>query len=78
MSDSSQSQVGDLPISEGFILALVASGMACLGTIFKFLLKSRCRSIKICCRGLDCVRELVPPSEMNNISMSPQRPIPPV
>jgi len=63
-----------LPISEGFILALVASGMACLGTIFKFLLKSRCSQIKLCCDCVDCMREPIPAKDLREVEItSPSR-----
>jgi len=63
-----------LPISEGFILALVASGMACLGTVFKFLLKSRCSQIKLCCGCVDCMREPIPAKDLREVEItSPER-----
>ena len=43
--------------SEGLILALVGTATACLAGILKFVLKSRCRSIKLCWNCIECIRE---------------------
>ena len=46
-----------LPISEGFILAIIASLLGCFTGFLKFILKSRCRTINCCCNLISCIRE---------------------
>lgn len=41
----------------GFILTLVASMSACLGIVFTYFLKSRCKNIKCLC--LSCDRDVI-------------------
>jgi len=38
----------------GFVLTVVASMSACMGVVFTYFLKSRCKKIK--CFGLECDR----------------------
>ena len=60
----------NLPISEGFILAIVGTLSACVAAFLKFILKSRCRNIG-CCFGLvSCVRE---PIELTAIEVEATR-----
>ena len=51
-----------------FILSLLTlvggGGMACL----KYFLKSRCTSIKCCC--VECVRDVIPADNLNDVSLS--------
>ena len=60
----------ELPISEGFILAIIGSFSACIALIFKFILKSRCSNIKLCCGLIDCKREVIPPASINDIELA--------
>tara|TARA_R110000751_G_scaffold273466_1_gene374211 strand:- start:198 stop:419 length:222 start_codon:yes stop_codon:yes gene_type:complete len=46
-----------LPISEGFILAIIGTLTACVAAFLKFILKSRCRNIACCCGLISCIRE---------------------
>lgn len=64
----------ELPISEGFILAIVASVFGCIAGFLKFVLKSRCRTISCCCNLITCVREPVELTarEIETRSISPQ------
>jgi len=59
-----------LPIwlDDTFILALV--GIIGGGGVYllTFCLKSRCRVINCCC--LRCERDVIPPTELNNISVA--------
>ena len=41
----------------GFLLTIVASLSACLGVVFSYFLKSRCKNIKTPC--LSCDREVI-------------------
>ena len=54
-----------------FILSLLTlvggGGMACL----KYFLKSRCTSIKCCC--VECVRDVIPADNLNEVSLSGTR-----
>jgi len=51
-----------------FILSLLTlvggGGMVCL----KYFLKSRCTSIKCCC--VECVRDVIPADNLNEVSLS--------
>ena len=40
-----------------FILTMVASMSACLGVLFSYFLKSRCKNIKCCC--ISCDRDVI-------------------
>ena len=59
-----------------FILSLLTlvggGGMVCL----KYFLKSRCTSIKCCC--VECVRDVIPPESINEVSLSGTTRQPPV
>ena len=59
-----------------FILSLLTlvggGGMACL----KYFLKSRCTSIKCCC--MECQRDVIPPDNLNEVSLSGTTRTPPV
>jgi hypothetical protein len=61
---------GSLPISEGFILAIVGSLSACVALIFKFILKSRCSNISLCCGFVNCKREVIPSASINDVELA--------
>ena len=44
-----------------WVLTVLGVGTACLGTLFAYFLKSRCKKIKTCC--FECDRELLTPVE---------------
>ena len=48
--------------SEGFILALVGIGSACLGAFLTFILRSRCTKITCCCCEIQ--RKVLTPDEI--------------
>lgn len=54
----------------GFLITLIGSIGACLGVVFTYFLKSRCRTIKTCC--FECKRDVIEIKkdniEINNIS----------
>ena len=60
----------ELPISEGFILAIIGSFSACVALIFKFILKSRCSNINLCCGLIDCKREVIPPANLSDVELA--------
>ena len=55
-------------LDDTFILSLVGiiggGGLYCL----TFILKSRCRDIECCC--VRCERDVIPPTDLNNVSIS--------
>jgi len=59
-----------LPISEGFILAIIGSASACVAFILKFILKSRCSNISLCCGLIDCKREPIPANSLNDVELA--------
>ena len=40
-----------------WLLTVIGVGSACLGTIFSYILRSRCKKLKFC--GTECDREVV-------------------
>ncbi len=46
-----------MPVSEGFILAIVGVASGLCGAFLSFLLKSRCSKIKMCC--VECERNVI-------------------
>ena len=55
-------------LDDTFILSLV--GIVGGGGIYllTFMLKSRCRVINCCC--VSCERDVIPPADLNNVSIS--------
>ena len=41
-----------------WLLTVIAAFIGCVGTMFTFFLKSRCKQISCC--GMNCVRDVVP------------------
>ena len=63
-------------LSEGFVLALVASGSACVAFILKCLLKSRCSTISFCWGLWKCDRDTLPADTLTRMEMaSPSSPM---
>ena len=59
--------MSELPVSESFILTLCGILTAFVGATLTFCLKSRCSEIKFC--GVYCKREVIPASELDNVSI---------
>jgi hypothetical protein len=55
-------------------LAIIGSFSACIALIFKFILKSRCSNIKLCCGLIDCKREVIPPANLNDVELEVRSP----
>lgn len=56
-----------LPVSESFILTLCGILTGFVGATLTFCLKSRCSEIKCC--GIYCKREVIPASNLNDVSI---------
>ena len=56
-----------LPVSESFILTLCGILTGFIGATLTFCLKSRCSEIKCC--GIYCKREVIPASNLNDVSI---------
>jgi len=52
-----------------FLVVLLGMFGACGAGVLSFILKSRCRTITCCC--IKCERDVIPPSELNNIEVIP-------
>ena len=62
--------MSELPISESFLITIIAAIGTLIAGILACALKSRCSRIKCCC--IECDRIVIPPSELNQINM-PER-----
>ena len=60
--------MSELPVSEGFILAIFGGICAILAGILTCGLRSRCSRIKICC--IECDRDVIPSTELNGVSVN--------
>jgi len=56
MSENTTS-VKEMPVSEGFILAIIGIASGLCGAFLSFMLKSRCAKIKCCC--VECERNVL-------------------
>lgn len=56
-----------LPVSESFILTLCGILTGFVGATLTFCLKSRCSEIKCC--GVYCKREVIPATNLNDVSI---------
>lgn len=59
--------LSELPVSEGFIIAIFGGMGALLAGILACGLKSRCSRIKCCC--VECDRDVIPARDLNNVSV---------
>ena len=60
--------MSELPVSEGFIIAIIGAMGALLAGILTCGLRSRCSRIKICC--IECDRDVIPSTELNGIGVN--------
>ena len=51
--------------NEAFLLTIVASASAALALLLNTCIKSRCTEIK--CFGLSCIRNPIPPEQVNDV-----------
>jgi len=56
--------MSSLPVSESFILGLIASVGGLISLIFASLRKSRCNSINCCCGFFSCNRDVMNAEEL--------------
>ena len=57
--------MSELPVSEGFIIAIFGGLGATLAGILACGLKSRCSRIKCCC--IECDRDVIPASNLPDV-----------
>lgn len=57
--------MSDLIVSEGFMIAIFGGFSALIAGVLSCALKSRCTRIKCC--GVECERNVIPASELNNV-----------
>lgn len=65
------SETTALPVSESFILGLIASVGGLISMIFASMRKSRCENISCCCGLFNCKRDVMTAEEME-IDKSPK------
>ena len=59
--------MSQLPVSEGFIIAIFGGVGATLAGILACGLKSRCSRIKCCC--IECDRDVIPSRDLNGVTV---------
>ena len=57
-----------MPVSEGLILSVGAMLMGCIAGVLTCVLKSRCTKISFC--GISCERDVIPPTDLENVQVS--------
>lgn len=57
MSENNTNTSSNMPVSEGFILAIIGIASGLCGAFLSFMLKSRCAKIKCCC--VECERNVI-------------------
>jgi hypothetical protein len=67
-------KMGDLPVSEGFIIAMFGGFSALLGGILACALKSRCSRIKCLC--VECDRDVIPANQLDKAKVNTATPKP--
>lgn len=62
--------MSELPVwfDDTFILALVGLCGGGIGYLLVFCLKSRCHIIECCC--IKCERDVIPPADLQNVTIS--------
>ncbi len=53
-----------LPVSESFILGLIASAGGLISLVFASMRKSRCENISCCCGLFNCKRDVMSAEEL--------------
>ena len=48
-----------MPVSEPTLLVIFGLSLSALGVFLNYLVRSRCSKLSICCKAIECEREVV-------------------